>query len=368
LPEGIAHFLEHRLFEKPAGDIGEHFTELGADVDAQTGLTSTSFSFTASAEALEPCLQLLFELAGCGYFPEDSVLRERAIIAREIQLFDDSIEWVAFQAALAALYEDDRIAVDIAGTPESLLRIDAAQLSSCHRHYYHAGALQLFISGPVDAAAVCEYAARLCSRWPQSPRPTTTRQQFAARPTDVCLRRSVPRPRRLLAFPDPGAATGRSLLRRELALELGLEILFGASSRFFSRHYESGLVDGESFGGEVHLEPGYGFCFLGGDTDHPDRLQAAIAGELSRVADASWVKEDFEPAARRAFGEMVCHWEDVEGCCGVLETAALRGCHPFDIVDLYHGDDAVNAAEVADAVAVCLRPDNVATATVLPSS
>jgi len=143
-PAGIAHFLEHRLFEKPEGDISERFSDIGADVDAQTGFNTTSYSVTSGTEVFSAAIDLLFELAGRTHFPEASVSRERSIVGHEIQLFEDNVEWVSFQTMLEALYPAQRIAVDIAGTPQSLQGIDGPMLERCHRQRYHAGAVQLF--------------------------------------------------------------------------------------------------------------------------------------------------------------------------------------------------------------------------------
>ena len=366
LPLGVAHFLEHRLFEKPEGDISERFTDLGADVDAGTGLSSTAYSFTVVPEAFAPAMRTLFELVGRGHFPDDGVQREQAIISREIQLFEDSIEWVAPQAALVALYGDQRTALDIAGTPESLMAIDASLLTACHRRYYHPGALELVVCGPVEGAAVAELATELTAAWPVPPAPDVQRPGIAARPSTRAAHCPVPRPRRLLAFAGPDGHSGADLLRRELSLELTLDILFGPSSAFFARHYESGLIDGDSFGGEVCADRSFFYCVVGGDCDEPERLQHAILDELSSAPQET-IERGFSRAWRRAYGEMVCRWEEVESCADLLESATLRGCHPLDLVGLYVGERALDVDDLIDRLDDCLRVDAVATATVGPS-
>lgn len=372
LPEGIAHFLEHRLFEKPEGDISERFSEVGADIDAQTGLTSTTYSCTSGVDGFQQALPLLVELVRRPHFTASGTVRERAIIEREIQLFEDHVEWVAFQSVLRCLYGSQRIAVDIAGTAVSLSRIDADLLARCHRHRYHPGALQLFVCGPVDARDV---AARVCqsmmgwekngggeSAGADSVRPR--RPTVTASPRDVTTGLAVPRPRALLAFPDLDAGQGGVLLlRRELALQLALDILFGPASGFFLRHYESGLIDGESFGGEVHAEESFSFCVVGGDTDDPEGLRSAVVEELERAAGSAWIEEDFGRACRRAYGDMVCRFEEVESRASFLESAAVRGCHPFELIDVYR---STRAEDVRRCLETCLCPMGIVTATVLP--
>lgn len=362
-PDGIAHFLEHRLFDKEEGDISERFIDLGVDVDAQTGYASTAYTIGCGADVFPQAVELLFELAGSAHFAQEDVLRERDIVGHELRLYEDNVEWVAFQTLIAALYPDQRLAVDIAGTPQSLSRIDADLLHDCHRRRYHAGAVQVIAAGPVDVEALARRCRRHLSAWPvsadRSPPPRAVAAPRAAH-TDLPL----PRRRCQLGFADDGALSGLSLMRRELALELTLDILFGPGSEFFTRTYESGLVDGESFGGEVHMEEGFGFCLLGGDTDDPAALSEAILDELRRALASGWIEEDFERARRRACGDMICRFEDVESTAGFVESAILRGCHPFDVTALYAGPEAVTVDDVWACLRDCLRPERAAVTTV----
>lgn len=362
-PDGIAHFLEHRLFEKAAGDMTDRFSDIGAEVDAQTGFTSTSFSATCGPEGLTPAVALLLELAGDPHFPADSVARERSIVGHEIELFEDNVEWLAFQTMLEALYPDQRISVDIAGTPDSLRCMDADMLKRCHSRHYAADAVQIFATGPGD----CEELVKLCNRslsaWPHGGR-TATAAAAIPGPGERAARLPLPRPRALLGFADSTPLAGLPLMRRELALEMTLDILYGPRSEFFSRHYESGLLDGETFGGEVHMDPGYGFCVLGGDTDDPADLRQAIVAALRQARSSDWIEQDLESARRRAYGDMICRWEDVDGTVGFLESAGFRGCHPFDAVALYGGEFQINAEDIRRCLDACLRPDAAAFACV----
>lgn len=362
-PAGIAHFLEHRLFEKATGDITERFTDIGADVDAQTGFVSTSYSVTCGPDVLLPSVALLLELAGEPHFPAASVARERSIVGHEIQLFEDNVEWLAFQTMLQALYPAQRISVDIAGTPESLGRMDADMLQRCHRRHYAADAVQIFAAGPGDVGDLADACSKGLSVWPEA---STTPPISPARaaPGRQSARLAVPRPRTVLAFADATPLVGLELLRRELSLEMTLDILFGPRSEFFTRHYESGLLDGETFGGEVHVDQGYGFCVLGGDTDRPADLRNVVLDALHEARTSDWIENDFESARRRAYGDMVCRWEDVDGTVGFLESAGLRGCHPFEVTGLYSGSAAIDTSDIRRCLELCLRPEAVAVASI----
>ena len=249
---------------------------------------------------------------------------------------------------------------------ESLARIDADLLERCHRRCYRAGSLQLIVCGPVDGAAVCRRGVDLIGEWPAASGVSHRGPRFEARPQSLEVRGPVPGARRLLLFPDPVPARGLELLHRDLSLDLALDILFGPSSGFFERAYESGLIDGETFGGEVHLDELYGFCLIGGDTDRPEALQAAVLEEVEAGLRDGRIEQGLDRARRRVFGEMVTRWEDVEERAEVVEWAVRHGCHPFDLVDLHLDGQALDAASVAACASECLAVEGLAAATILP--
>lgn len=356
-PDGIAHFLEHRLFEKEAGDISERFSDLGADVDAQTGFSSTAFSVSCSPATCTEAVGLLFELVGDACFPSASVVRERSIVGHEIQLFEDNLDWASFQSLVGVMYPQQRLAVDIAGTPESLASVDAELLRRCHQARYGRPNLHMFAAGPLTVDQLLPVCDTALDQWTAIDTSVPVLQRATGQAGRLHRPWDLPRPRLLLGWPDNEPRQGLALMRHELALELTLDILFGPCSEFFSRHYESGLLDGESFGGEVHQDDGYGFCLIGGDTEAPDALRDAVLQELARAPGSSWIEQDFERARRRACGDMICRWEDVESVTGFLESAVLRGCHPFDAADLYAGQGAVNVSDIHQCLRDCLHPE-----------
>ena len=197
---GAAHFLEHRLFEKQEGDISARFSALGADVDAQTGLTQTSFSVTC-AEDLAACVELLMHLALELHLTDEGIERERRIIMREIELFADNVESVCFANALRALYPDHPISIDIAGTPASLGEIDRPLLRASHEHYYSAGRISLFAAGKVAPEELCEAVDAHTSSLRRNPAGNFPgRRAPVPAPRRVISRLAVARPRVYMAF------------------------------------------------------------------------------------------------------------------------------------------------------------------------
>ncbi len=365
VPDGVAHFLEHRLFAGPKGDVGELFASLGAEVNAHTTFTHTAYFFSC-ADRLEECLALLLDFVFALQLTPEGVEREREIIARELQLYGDHLEWVSFFSALQSLYGGHPLGVDIAGTPESLRRIDREVLELCHRSFYHPGNMALFIGGDIEAEALREVVNGLMEDRGFAPRSGLRRlacPDSGGGPRVMELPIAVPR--LCLGFRDREAGLrGGDLLRGELALELALDILFGASSDFYARHYESGLIDAESFGCEVYAEPEFCFCLVGGDTRHPGLLQEALLEELRRARRGDLIERHLARARRRAYGQLLQRLDQVESCVGLIHSAISRGGGPFD---LFAAHEQVGVAQVYACLDTCLDPDRCQRSEVVPS-
>lgn len=364
-PDGAAHFLEHRLFAGPDGDVGELFAAIGAEVNAHTTFTHTAYFFSC-VDHLEEGLALLVDFVFAPQLTPEGVEREREIIARELQLYGDNLEWVSFFNALQSLYGAHPLGVDIAGTPESLGRIDARVLELCHRSFYRPENMALFVGGDLEVEALGRRVGELMAGRGQAPCADLRRLAcpdggggFRAVELPVAV------PRLYLGFRDQREGLhGEALLRRELALELALDVLFGASSDFYARHYESGLIDAESFGCEIYAEAEFCFCLVGGDARQPELLQEALLEELRRARHSDLLERDLARARRRAYGQLLQRFDQVESGVGLVHSAVSRGGAPFA---LFEAHEQLEAAEVRECLETCLDPDRGQLSQVVPA-
>lgn len=360
LPAGAAHFLEHRMFLKRQGDITERFAELGVEADANTTYTHTGYQ-CSGADHLDEALDLLLELVLEPYLSVPGVAREREIISREIELYGDNLEWVSYFRAVDALYPGHALATDIAGTVESVKRLDRAVLARCHRAFYHPGNMALFVCGDVEAEAVASVVDVGLRRRGIDPggsggHPTRPVRRLVrgGQPASRHAVLPVVLPHRSLAFADPRVGLrGRAMLARELALELALDILFGAASAFYCRRYAEGLVDSGSFGFEVNVEPWFSFSLVGGDSRWPDELQRAVLDELRRARRSGVIEAQFERARGKAYGHLVQGFDQVEAGVQLMHAAVSCGAHPFDLIAAH---ERLDAAQVRDALVTGLDP------------
>ena len=368
-PPGVAHFLEHRLFEKVDGDITERFNELGSAVDAQTSFTNTEYS-TTFRDRFADNAALLLETALEPHFTDDGIDREREIITREINLYEEEVEWVCFSTAMDSLYRCQPVGIDVAGTVESIKEIDRAILEACHHTFYRSERMAMFVCGDVDVAETRDQAGALWARYGHhtngDPLPTA-RQRATPHPVHerYAVRMNIAQPRLCLAFHDPlsGRVAGDELLKRELCLEVGLDILFGPTSEFHARCYETGLIDSASFDFELFSAPEFSFCHIGGDTSEPERLEEAILREIEKLSGGDTIGDDLDRAMNKAFGALVRSYDDVEDCATMVYNEVFAGASPFAYFRTF---TEPRAEDVQTVLAGILNPGQFGTAVVLP--
>ena len=365
-PAGTAHFLEHRLFAKPYGDITEQINRLGGDVNASTSFTSTVFSLTC-IEHFAAHLELLFDLALDLHVLPDGVAQEREIIDHELQISWDDPEWVGFLHGLEGLYRDGPLAWDMAGTRESIGQIDAATLTRCHEVFYRPEYMGLYLCGDFDVEATCATVDSTLLKY-RRPRPAWDRVKRpvvlpAPQPLGT-LALPVSRPYTSLFFGDDKTGrSGRDLLLRELALELALDIALGPASDFFAAHYEDGLIDGDAFGAEVYAEPTFCFCTVGGYTEQSERLCEEIGAALASL-DERVVAADLGRAKRKAYGLLLRAWEQTEDVADFLCSAAASGATPSVYFDVHEQIAVDDVLEVLDS---CLSPAHLSAMQIVPT-
>ena len=305
LPDGIAHFLEHKIFETPEGDAFDLFAARGASANAFTSFSSTRYLFGTSqdyAANLRTLIEVVLDL----HVDHDNVEKEKGIIDQEIAMYDDDPDWRIFAGALQALYVHHPIRIDIAGTKKSISVITPELLRRVHAAYYHPRNMVLAACSPEPVgttfAAVEELvegrkfgrAAKLHRTAADEPDRVRNRSKRIALP--------VARPRLLLALKDsPARGSGKARLRRELAAAVVLDCLFGNSGEVYLDLYERGLVD-DNFSFNYSSDTSYAFALAGGETDDVPRLRRALDRQLDRLGREGIAASDFERIRNKELG------------------------------------------------------------------
>ncbi len=342
-PAGIAHFLEHKLFEEEGGNVAERFSALGAMSNAYTNYGATSYLFSTT-ENFPAALDLLLQFVQQPYFTEENVRKEQGIIAEELRMYLDDPRSVVFQNLLAALYQRHPVRVEIGGTLESIRQIGPAELFLCHKAFYQPANMVLMVAGDVDPAAVFAAARRAV---PAAAAGAEVRRVFPDEPRQVGeemrrRRMAVGVPLIAIGFKDD-PATAEQSLRREVVMEVLLDVLFGPASEIHRRLYEEGLI-GQQFAASYFSGEGYASTVLGGPTPDPDRLLARVEALLAETLRHGLDPTDVERSRRRSLGEFVALFNAPEAVAHAFSEYALRD---LDLMAAYDVLLAVTADEVA---------------------
>jgi predicted Zn-dependent peptidase len=329
-PEGVAHYLEHKLFEAEDLHVFDRFASRGAQVNAATGFTRTSYWFSATS-AYEENLRDLLRLVGEPHITPANVDKERGIIAQEIKTYEDAPTYRAFFDLLRCLYSEHPVRHPVAGTVESIQAITDQELLLCHSAFYRTGNAVLAVAGPVDPAVVAELAEQ-CSL------PTGERLQSAC-PADLgppVQPRSdrlmhVARPRVLLGAKDTVLlADGDERGHRDLLTRVLLDLMLGPASMAREDLAQRGVVD-DSLSFNYLSERTFGFAVVGGESEDPTRCERELRALLLApiVADEA----DLERVRRKVFGQYVRGFESARGVAFAQAEQAAAGVPPFRVHD-----------------------------------
>lgn len=332
-PAGIAHFLEHKLFEGPQGkDLLLEFTKLGAESNAFTSFTRTSYLFSATDNISEN-LQLLQELVHRADFTKESILREQDIIGQEIEMYQDNPDYRLFFGALANLYPQTPLAEDIAGTKESISEITVENLKENFKNFYHPSNMTLFVIGNFDleqmAAEIAEQQEKLVFAGSLEPIEKIPVSLHPVVSTDT-YRMEVASPKLAVGIRGTDFVDESELYRYKITLKLLFAMMFGWTSKRFQSLYESGKMD-NSLTLEVEVEKDFHFVMLTMDTQEPVGLSHQFRSAIKNFdKDPDVTEEHLDTIKSEMFGDFLHGLNSLEYIATQYEPQ-LMGENLFDL-------------------------------------
>jgi len=325
-PAGMAHYLEHKLFEDEELQAFDRFAKRGAQVNAMTSFARTQYYFTATDRVAENLTDLL-RLVGHAHITEENVEKERGIIAQEVRMYEDSPQFCTVFDLLGCLYAEHPVRLAVGGTVESIQDITAEGLLQCHRAFYRSSNAALAVAGPVDPEQILDLAE--AQSLPPGAAPTSLTPEDlgpAARPSHE-RPMSVARPKLLLGFKDRTLPPDdESLQRRSLATRVLLDRLFAASSEIREDLHRRGIVD-DTLSAGYHGERSFGFAMVGCESETPERVADELRQILLRDVDIG--EHHLERLRRRALGGWVRSLDQVKGLAFGHAHEALDHTPPF---------------------------------------
>ncbi|WP_413381496.1 EF-P 5-aminopentanol modification-associated protein YfmH [Alkalihalobacillus sp. 1P02AB] len=342
VPDGIAHFLEHKMFEDENGDVFQDFSKQGASANAFTSFTRTAYLFSSTSN-IEKNLETLVDFVQHPYFTDQSVEKEKGIIEQEITMYDDNPDWRAYFGVIENMYEDHPVKIDIAGTAESIAKITKEMLYTCYHTFYHPNNMLLFIVGPVEPEVIIKQVKdNQAKKTFAEPEPIErfypTEGAGVAKKKNV-ITMPVQTPKLLVGFKDKNPnKQGNDLLKHELSLNILLDLMFGQSSNNYQELYEQGLID-DTFSFDYSAEKGFGFTIIGGDTKHPDKLAAKLEEQITQFKERQLSEEVVKRAIKKKIGSFLRSLNSPEYIANQFTRYEFNEMNLFDIVPVLESLD-----------------------------
>ena len=336
VPDGIAHFLEHKLFEKEDGDVFQQFSKQGASANAFTSFTRTAYLFSSTSN-VEQNLDTLMNFVQEPYFSEKTVEKEKGIIGQEITMYDDNPDWRLYFGLIQNMYQNHPVSIDIAGTVESISHITKELLYECYGTFYHPSNMLLFVVGPVDATKVMEQIKENQNNKKYNKVPEIKRQ-FDNEPFEVAkqkqvLQMNVQTSKCLVGIKAKHVEqSGVEMLKNELTINIIFDLLFGKSSENYHELYSAGLID-DTFSYDYSQEKGFGFAMIGGDTNEPDQLAETLKKMLVSAKQSDiFTLEGLERTKKKKIGTFLRAINSPEYIANQFTRYAFNEMNLFDVV------------------------------------
>ncbi|SDF97001.1 Predicted Zn-dependent peptidase [Thermoanaerobacter thermohydrosulfuricus] len=354
VPDGVAHFLEHKMFEEEEGSIFEQFSKLGASANAYTNFTTTAYLF-ASTENFYENLKLLVKFVQNPYFTDENVEKEKGIIAQEIRMYQDDPNWRVYFNALEALYHVYPVRKDIAGTIESISKISKEILYKCYYTFYHPENMVLFAVGDIDIDKTLDVIKENVR---QDKKQGEIERIYPKEPSSVYKKEvvqdmQVSIPLFNLGFKDTDVGFGgKKLLKKNLEIQIGLEMALGRSSDLYERLYNEGLIDSTfsfDYGGEID----YGYSIIGGQSKDPFKVRDII---LNAINNLQFLKEeDFERIKKKYIGKFLRTFNSVDSIAYSFINFYMKEINLLDYLDLLY---SISFEDVRERFQNHLREEN----------
>lgn len=362
--DGVAHYLEHKMFDMPDGDAMQQFSKAGGNPNAFTSYNITAYYFDCT-ENFEENLKILLSFVSTPYFTEQSVEKERGIISQEIQMYEDNADSRAYESLFAAMYDHHPIRVPIAGTVQSIRQITPQMLYACHKAFYDPSNMILCVVGEVDPLQVAAIAEAMLPKTPGgvSARDYGLPERLDGAPKRTELHMDISMPKFSAGFRCAPPEPGRQTMKLEIIGDLAAEILCGESSPLYSRLYESGKIDSDFSAGYEGMR-GAAMLSLGGDSEAPDEVIEAILDEARRIASEGFDRALFDRLKKSALGRRTRDLDSFESICYRVCAYFFDGVEYFQFPQIYA---EVTAEEVQQFICDVVRRERMAVSVIYPN-
>lgn len=338
VPDGIAHFLEHKMFEREQGSIFDDYAALGSSPNAYTTFTTTAYHFTASSNVDEN-IELLLHSVFNPYFTENSIEKEKEIISQEIKMYEDNPNWRVYFNLLDCLYTKYPVKKEVTGTLDSISKINKELLYDCYNTFYHPSNALFLMVGDVNPDSINETIERVVNEktYEKSKNPMRIYPHEPAKLNSNYKEQklSIAIPLFAIGFKDNDVGyNGRNLLKKELETSIILEGLFGRSSFIFSQLYDKGLIN-DTFSSDYIGEKDYGYSLIAGESKDPGKVKNEIQKLIT--SKITMDEDRFQRIKKKFTGQFISSFNSIESIGSNFVSYGMKNINLFDYQEVLSG-------------------------------
>jgi len=336
VPDGIAHFLEHKMFEQESGSNSlDVLTALGVNANAYTTNNYTTYLFEAT-DNFYPALDELMDYVQNPYFTDENVEKEKGIIAQEIKMYDDYPDWAVYMNALKIMYKNNPVKTDIAGTVESIYKIDKDVLYKCYNTFYNPSNMVMCFSGDFEPE---ELIKEIKKRLIEKPKQGEIKRIYDEEPEEIAEKRiektmEVSMPIFVIGIKDKIPNKEQNLVKKHIAIEILLNMIIGKSSDLYKELYNNELLISEPFL-EYEFTSNYAHVAITGNSKNPDEVLEKIEQEIERLKTEGIDLEHFERIKNMLYGNAVKEFNNVSDIARMFISDYFKGVNSFDYLESY---------------------------------
>ncbi len=362
-PAGIAHYLEHKMFDTEEGNALQELAKNGAEPNAFTSNAITCYYFDATDKFYES-LEILLSFVSVPYFTDESVQKEQGIIGQEIGMIEDNPEWQVYKQLMQALYHTSPARTPVAGSVESINHITAQTLYDCHKAFYTPANMCLVVVGDVKPERIIAAANQIlpAKSGPLIRRDYGAEEELTAAEHFVTAAMEVSMPTFLVGFKCPPQHGGEEQHRFTAIGELACDVLMGESSPLYARLYAEGLING-SFGAAFDLLPGASYVYAGGDSKDPQAVAEAILAEAQRLVSQGVDGDYYRRVVNANFGAALKALNSFESIAVSMAEGCFQGYDPYRFPEVY---DSITVEDVLDFLRQNMTRDHMALSVITP--
>lgn len=334
VPDGIAHFLEHKMFEQENGTNSlDVLTALGVNANAYTTTNYTTYLFEAT-DNFYKALDELMDYVQHPYFTDENVEKEKGIIAQEINMYNDYPDWEVYMNALKCMYKNNPITIDIAGTVESIRKIDKDVLYKCYNTFYNPSNMLMCFCGAFNPEdLIKEVKNRLVEKKPQG----EIKRIYQEEPANIVEKRKeqtmeVSMPLFVIGIKDK--LEKENIVKKHIAIEILLNMLIGKSSDLYKDLYQEELLISEPFV-EYEFGEDYAHVAISGVSKDPDKILEKLLEQINKMKKEGIKEEDFNRIRNMLYGNAVKEFNSVSDIARMFVTDYFKGINSFDYLETY---------------------------------